>query len=187
MGIPEHSPRNHVKPSFLLFVMDHRSLTEAALLPPRNLEGADLSDYCKELVLPLSFARKHAVSSLREAQKSYKRQYDKKARTVPLGCGDWALIYFSQDETGKQRKLSRLWHGPYCVTAVNEPDATLVKVYFPEEGPIQVHLSRVCPCPPLLPASFYWYGGNHRCPVRYHNGWTRTFRTLGTQSSLCQL
>ena len=57
------------KPSFLLFVMDHRSPTEVALLPPRNLEGADLSDYCKELVLPLSFACKHAVSSLREAQK----------------------------------------------------------------------------------------------------------------------
>ena len=81
-----------------------------------------------------------------------------------MGCGDCALIHFSQDETGKLRKLSRLWHDPYHVTAVNEPDATLVKVYFPEEEPIQVHLYRVCPHPPLLPAGFYWYGGNHRCP-----------------------
>ena len=154
------------KPSFLLFGVDLRSPTEAALLPPRDLEGADLSDYREELVLSLSSAREHAVSSLKEAQKRYKKQYDKKARTVPLRCGDWTLIHFPQDESGKQRKLSRPWHGPYRITAINEPDATLVKVYFPEEGPIQVHLSRVCPCPPLLPAGFYWYGGNRRCPGR---------------------
>ena len=29
-----------------------------------------------------------------------------------------------------------------------------------------MHLSCVCPCPPLLSAGFYWYGGNHRCPGR---------------------
>ena len=52
------------------------------------------------------------------------------------------------------------------MTAINGPHATLLKVYFPEEGPIQVHLSRVCPCPPLLPVGFYWYGGNHRCSGR---------------------
>ena len=39
-----------------------------------------------------------------------------------------------------------------------------MKVYVPEEGPIQVHLSPVCLCPPCLPAGFYWYGGNQRCP-----------------------
>ena len=35
-----------------------------------------------------------------------------------------------------------------------------------EKGPIQVHLSCVCPCSPLLPAGFYWYDGNCRCPGR---------------------
>ena len=29
-----------------------------------------------------------------------------------------------------------------------------------------MHLSRVCPCPPLLPVDFYWYGGNRRCSDR---------------------
>ena len=177
------------KPSFLLFGVDLRSPTEAALLPTRDLEGADLSDYREELVLSLSSAREHAVSSLKEAQKRYKKQYDKKARTVPLRCGDWTLIHFPQDESGKQRKLSRPWHGPYCIAAINEPDATLVKVYFPEEGPIQVHLSRVCPCPPLLPAGFYWYGGNRRCPGQsatmggsHAAGWPSGHSLRGRQS-----
>ena len=135
------------KASSLLLGMDLHFPTEAALLSPRDLKGADLSDYQEELVLSLSSACEHAVSSVGETQKRYKRQYDKKARTVPLRCEDWALIRFPQDESGKQRKPSRLWRGPYRVTAINEPDATLVKVYSPEEGLIQVHLSRVCPCP----------------------------------------
>ena len=29
-----------------------------------------------------------------------------------------------------------------------------------------MHLSCVCPCPPLLPVGFYWYGGNRRCSGR---------------------
>ena len=65
---------------------------------------------------------------------------------------------FPQDETGKQRKLSRPWHGPYRVTQINDPDITVVKVFFPDDGPIQVHQSRACMCPEQLPAGFYWYG-----------------------------
>ena len=37
---------------------------------------------------------------------------------------------------------------------------TVVKVYYPEEGPLQIHRTRVCPCPSALPVGFYWYGGN---------------------------
>ena len=73
---------------------------------------------------------------------------------------------FPHEESGKQRKLSRPWHGPYRVTQRNDPDVTVVKVHFPEEGTIQVHQSRVCPCPPRLPAGFYWYGGQRKSPGR---------------------
>ena len=79
-------------------------------------------------MLSHSSAREHAVSSVKEAQKRYKKQYDKKARTDPLRCGDWDLVRFPQDKSGKQRKLSRPWHGLYRVTAINGPDATLLKV-----------------------------------------------------------
>ncbi|KAL5496920.1 hypothetical protein EMCRGX_G013297 [Ephydatia muelleri] len=38
----------------------------------------------------------------------------------------------------------------------------LVKVFFPDDGPIQVHQTRACLCPKQLPARFYWYGGNRK-------------------------
>ena len=71
------------------------------------------------------------MRSLKESQKWYKRQYDKKARTVPLWCGDLALIHFPQDESDKRRKLSRPWHILYRITAINQPDAT------PDEDPTE--------------------------------------------------
>ena len=45
--------------------------------------------------------------------------------------GDWILIYFPQDETGKffYRKLSRPWHGPYRIIFRIDPDVTAVKTY----------------------------------------------------------
>ena len=48
--------------------------------------------------------------------------------------GEWVLIRFPHEETGRLRKLSRPWHGPYKITEENDPDVTAVKVYFPEEG-----------------------------------------------------
>ena len=65
---------------------------------------------------------------------------------------------FPQEEVGKMRKLSRPWHGPYCVLSKEEPDITVAKVYFPQDKTIRVHMSRVTPCPSELPPGFYWYG-----------------------------
>ena len=65
--------------------------------------------------------------------------------------GDWVLI------TGKKCKLSKPWHGPYRVTQKSDPDVTVIPVYFPESGSIQMHQ---CRCPSKWPTSFYWYGGN---------------------------
>ena len=70
---------------------------------------------------------------------------------------------FPQDETGRLRKLSRPWHGPYRVIDKHNPDITVVKVYAPQDGQIQVHQSR---CPPELPAGFYWYGSRRSSPGR---------------------
>ena len=64
------------------------------------------------------------------------------------------------------RKLSRPWHGPYRVVDKRDPDITVVKIYVPQDDPIQVHQSRVAPCPPELPAGFYWYGKKRFCPGR---------------------
>ena len=48
------------------------------------------------------------------------------------------------------RKLSRPWHGPYRVLTLDDPDITVVKVYYPQDGQIQVHQARVKPCPSFL-------------------------------------
>lgn len=156
----------HEKPSFLLFGMELRSPTEAALLPTESIEPAELSDYREQLMLSLSSARELAASNIRAAQRKYKHQYDKKSRPVPFKLGYWVLVRFPQEESGKQRKLSRPWHGPYRIIAKDDQDVTMAKVYFPEEGQIQVHQSQVCSCPPHLPAGFYWYGGNRKSPGR---------------------
>ena len=152
------------KPSFLLFGVDCRSPTEAALMPPTPLELTDVADYREELVLSLSSARKLAAAHIRTAQNRCKAVYDRRVRGRQHQVGDWVLLRFPQEESGRQRKLSRPWHGPYRVVEKRDPDITAVKVYFPEKGPIQVHQSRACPCPPKLPAGFYWYGGTCKSP-----------------------
>ena len=154
------------KPSFLLFGTDCRAPTEAALLPAGEVEPADITDYRQEMILALSNARKLAAESIQEAQKRYKRNYNRTGRTTTYQLGDCILIRFPQEETGANRKLSRPWHGPYRVTSGSDTGVTAVKVYFPDEGPIQVHQSRVSRCPEVFPAGFYWYGNRRAGPGR---------------------
>lgn len=67
------------KPSFLLFGTDCRTPLEAAYLPPEPLQGSDVSDYRKELMLSLSRGRELAAESIQQAQKNYKLHYDKRS------------------------------------------------------------------------------------------------------------
>ncbi len=85
-------------------------------------------------------------------------------KTTPRSyrLGEWVLVRFPSDETGKQRKLSRPWHGPCRVLSTSGPDVMAQKVYFPEDGQIQIHQSRVCDCLPGFPAGYYWYGENQK-------------------------
>ena len=154
------------KPSFLLFGFDCRTPSEAALLPPAPLQIADVDDYRQELVLSLSSARELAAKSIQRAQKRYKKQFDKRAKPTSFKIGSWVLIRFPHDETGKNRKLSRPWHGPYRISSVDNPDISAAKVYFPQDGNIQVHQSRVKVCPPGFPSGYYWYGGKRHGPGR---------------------
>ena len=163
-NVPHDSTKE--KPSFLLLGIDCRTPTEAALLQPHELEPTDVADYREELVLSLSTARKLAAESIKSAQSRYKKTYDQLSREANYQLGDWVLVRFPQEETGRQRKLSRPWHGPYRVVERNDPDVTVVKVYSPQDGQIQVHQMRVAPCPPELPAGFFWYGSRRSSPGR---------------------
>ncbi len=126
-----------------------------------EIRDLDVADYREQVVQTLSSARDTAVQAIRRAQGRYKFYYDRKAHSQTFKMGDWAFVRFPQDETGKRRKLSRPWHGPYRVTDLPEPDVCLTSVYYPDSR-MKVHLSRVKQCPSNLPAGFYWYGGNKK-------------------------
>ena len=78
--------------------MDCRSPTEAALLPPTPTQVTDVSDYREELVLSLSAARDSAAKCIQQAQKRYKKYYDRKAAPRPYQIGDWVLVKFPHEE-----------------------------------------------------------------------------------------
>ena len=103
---------------------------------------------------------------MQAAQKRYKKQYDKKVRPATYRVGEWVLIKFPAEESGKMRKLSRPWHGPYRITDINGPNVSASQVYHPKKEGIKVQQSRVKHCPHQLPAGFYWYGGKSSGPGR---------------------
>ena len=69
---------------------------------------------------------------------------------------DWVLIRFPADESGRNRKLSRPWHGPFRVTSIKGPDVEASNVYFPQDYLILIHHLHVKACPPNFPGGFYW-------------------------------
>ena len=154
------------KPSFLLFGIDCRSPTEAAYLPAITEPSTTIEDYREELMLSLGSARQLATEAIRRAQAKYKNHYDRQARDVRFKVGDWVLIYFPHEESGKNRKLSKPWHGPYRIISREDPPVICTKVYFPQHDHIHVHQSRICPCPAEFSAGYYWYGSGRRGPGR---------------------
>ena len=123
-----------------------------------EIRNLDVADYREQVVQTLSSARETAVQAISRAQGRYKYYYDRKTHSQTFKVGDWAFVRFPQDESGKRRKLSRPWHGPYRVTELPEPDVCLTNLYYPDSK----IKSRVKQCPSNLPAGFYWYGGNKK-------------------------
>ena len=80
------------KPSFLMFGLDLRSPTEAALLPADPLKPSDVMDYREELILSLSSARELAETNVCKEQKRAKERYDKKSVVKEHKVGDWVLV-----------------------------------------------------------------------------------------------
>lgn len=79
-----------------------------------------LEDYCEEMMVSLSSARDLAAKMIQKAQTKYKKYYDQKAKDSQIRVGEWLLVQFPQDESGRNRKLSNPWHGPYYVTSLND-------------------------------------------------------------------
>lgn len=65
--------------------------------------------------MSLSSARELAAKTIQNAQAKYKNYYDRNVRKTELKVGDWILVYFPHEETGRNRKLSKPRHGPYRI------------------------------------------------------------------------
>ena len=78
------------------------------------------------------------------------------------------------EETGRFRKLSRPWHGPYRITSCDNTGMSAVKVYFPREDTVKVHQTRVKPCPDGQLAGYYWYGSKRKGQAAHLNGLRRS-------------
>ena len=152
------------KPSFLLFGVDLHTPSEAALFPPSTSEPTNMEDYREELIVSLASARQLAAESLQQSQDQSKHRYDAKAVVRNFRCGDWVLVRFPSEETGRNRKISQPWHGPYRILDVTDTTVRVEKVYRTKHDPLHVHQSRVKFFPPNLPPGYYWYGRGHSCP-----------------------
>ena len=83
--------------------LDCRSPTEAALLPAQPLDPGSVLDYHEEVILSLSSPRELAAKAISRAQERYKTCYSRKAQAANYHIGDWVLVRFPQEESGKCR------------------------------------------------------------------------------------
>ena len=152
----------HPPEPWAVFLGHWRSPSEAAYLPFPTDPPTTIEDYREELMLSLGSARELAIKTIEESQKRYKTNYDRHAKDVHFRVGDWVLVYFPQDDSGKTRKLSKPWHGPYRIIRRQDPTVVSTKVYFPDHGEIRIHQSRICPCPAEFPTGYFWYGSRRK-------------------------
>ena len=158
-------PKNHLS---YFFGYDCRTPSKAALLPPSSLEPATVADYREHVMLSLSSAQELVVQTIQKAQGRYRKisiltislfaltyslsklyadffkdviLKNRKSVKSQLKVGDWVLLKFPQDKTGRLRKLSRPCNRPYHIVSRKDPDVSVIKTYCPLMKSIQVHLS----------------------------------------------
>ena len=165
------------KPSFLLFGMDCRTPTEAAFLPPTKTSSLPIGNFKAELMSILSESRQLARDAIKKSQDRYKKYYDQTSKPISLQVGDHVFVKFPQHETGRYRKLSCPWFGPYRLMSLEGPDAIVSNMYYPQDDALRIHLSRVKPSPPL-PIGSFWYGAERSSNGRVPRWMTSLERSL---------
>jgi len=82
-------------------------------------------------------------------------------QSIKLGIG--SLVKFPHEETWNNVTLPTM---AWTILCGDDPDLTVVKIYFPQDEQIQIHQTRVIPCPADFPAGYYWYGRKRHSPGR---------------------
>ena len=142
-------------PFFFLYGRDARLPCEDVFSARRSPYQVDLDDYITELTLGLAEAWRTAQDHLQKAQKAQKRKYDRRAKERQVRVGDRVMVLMPAEQTGKNRKLSRPYFGPYRVIEVHPNGVSVVPVDRTNDPPIRVNLDRVTLCYPELPNVSY--------------------------------
>ena len=120
--------------------------TETVLSHHRNPYLVDLDEYKEDLLNNMATAWKLASENTKRAQVCQKKSYDKKSQEVDLKVGEQIMVFMPSDCQGKERKLTRPFHGPYHVVAVTSNTAKVRLVDRPNGESICVLLDRVRRC-----------------------------------------
>ena len=83
-----------------------------------------------------------------EDRQKQKAQYNKSAQEPKVRVGDRVMVHMPGELKGKDHKLARPYHGPYCVLKVTSNNAEVVLVDQPKVSSIFVALNRVRLCYP---------------------------------------
>ena len=100
-------------PLYLIYGHEPRFPTATALSNSSSPYKVDLEDYRTELTTGLTKAWMTAQQQVRAVQAHQKHQYDKKPKEMHYQPGDRVMVLMPHEQTGKNRKLTLPYHGPY--------------------------------------------------------------------------
>lgn len=115
------------------------------------------------------------------AETSWKTQVKYKLRKTESGkyrFRQWVLIKFLHEESAKQKKLFRPWHGPYRIAMLTDTDITALNIYFPEDGYIKVHQSQVFPVLLGFQQGTIGMVERNRVQTVHQDGWSISYKEM---------
>ena len=128
-------------PFFLMYGRDARISTALNFYAPATNCPTVESEYARQLFKELKNARTLAKRNIQNAQKTQKKQYDKRAQDSKICAGDLVML-----KVEPRFKLDRGFKGPYHVQDVTTTNATIQIMNDPNSEPLVVSLQRLSLC-----------------------------------------
>ena len=148
-------------PFFMLYGRDPRIPTSTVLSQTRSVYNVDPEDYRMQLSITMAEAWRLAKGNIERAQNHQKKHYDSSSAPANLEIGERVMVCMPHEMQGKDRKLSRPFHGPYRVVSVTPTNAEVKLVDQPESQSIFVSLDRVRRCY-VEQGDATWTGGRRK-------------------------
>ena len=115
--------------------------TESVLGTTNEAYLVDMEDYRSEFLISLAKAQKLALENIRKAQCKQKEFYDQASENPKYQIGDRMMVYMPGDINGKDWKLARPYHGPYCIISLTPTNAEVQLVEKPSDPTLFIAIS----------------------------------------------